>query len=269
MKPYAQYTARELAADDLFIRWVKHPEDDEVAAFWQGLEDMQPQLRIRFRDARQLVQEVGRSLTINTLRNDEIATVWGRIRGSLQDLEDVRPLRPEVRSFIGWWYFTRSIAAIIGIVLLVGWTVYKQYTQEASRLIATTTQSRRIALPDGSVVMLLPHSRLRYTPGGFVRESAAEGGTTVELTRAVWLDGAADFVVASPTGRGVSNAFRVHTDNLTAEATGTRFHVSHEQGETRVLLYDGKLDLLVGHSQVRHLSPGESVLVAGGDVQTE
>ncbi|WP_375443934.1 FecR family protein [uncultured Fibrella sp.] len=269
MKPYAQYTARELAADDLFIRWVKHPEDDEVAAFWQGLEDMQPQLRIRFRDARQLVQEIGQSLTINTLRSDEMATVWERIRGSLQDMEDVRPLRPEVRSFIGWWYFARSIAATVGIILLVSWTVYKQYTQEASRLITTTTQSRRISLPDGSVVTLLPHSQLRYTPRGFARESAAEGDSTVELTRAVWLDGTADFEVARPTGRGISNAFRVHTDNLTAEATGTRFRVSHEQEGTRVLLHDGELDLLVGHRQVRHLSPGESVLVAGGDVQAE
>ena len=269
MKPYAQYTVNELAADDLFIRWVQHPEDDEVAAYWMGLEMQQPQLRIRFRDARQRVLEIGRSITLNNLRPDEMATVWGRIRGSLQDLEDVRPLRPEVRSFIGWWYFARSIAATIVIVCLVGWTVYKQYSQEASRLITTTTQARRIALPDGSVVTLLPHSQLRYTPRGFARESASEGSATAELTRAVWLDGAADFVVARPTASGVSNAFRVHTENLTAEATGTRFRVSHQEGETRVLLHDGELDLLVGHRQVRHLSPGESVLVAGGDLQTE
>ncbi len=269
MKPYAQYTVNELAADDLFIRWVQHPEDDEVMAFWEGLEIQQPHLRKRFRDARELVQDIGRSLTLNTIPPDDMATVWGRIRGSLQDLEDVRPLRPEVRSFIGWWYFARSIAATIVIVFLVGWTVYKQYSQESSRLITTTTQSRRIALPDGSVVILLPHSRLRYTPRGFARESASEGATTAELTRAVWLEGSADFEVAPPTGTGVSNAFRVHTENLTAEATGTRFWVSHEQGETRVLLHDGKLDLLVGHRQVRHLTPGESVLVAGGDLQAE
>jgi ferric-dicitrate binding protein FerR (iron transport regulator) len=269
MKPYAQYTVNELAADDLFIRWVQHPEDDEVAAYWQGLQEAQPLLRTRFREARQLVQDIGGSLTLNTIPADDMATVWGRIRGSLQDMEDVRPLRPEVRSFIGWWYFARSIAATIVIVFLVGWTVYKQYSQESSRLITTTTQSREISLPDGSVVTLLPHSRLRYTPRGFARESAAEGATTAELTRAVWLEGAADFVVARPTGTGISKAFRVHTENLTAEATGTRFRVSHEQGETRVLLHDGELDLLVGHRQVRHLSPGESVLVAGGDLHAE
>ncbi len=56
MKPYAQYTVNELAADDLFIRWVQHPEDDEVAAYWQGMQESQPNLRTRFRDARQLAQ---------------------------------------------------------------------------------------------------------------------------------------------------------------------------------------------------------------------
>jgi ferric-dicitrate binding protein FerR (iron transport regulator) len=269
MKPYAQYTVNELAADDLFIRWVQHPEDDEVAAYWQGIQEAQPSLRTRFRDARQLVQDIGGSLTLNIIPPDEMASVWGRIRGSLQDLEDVRPLRPEVRSFIGWWYFARSIAATIVIVCLLGWAVYKQYSQESSRLITTTTQSRQIALPDGSLVTLLPHSSLRYTPRGFARESASEGATAAELTRAVWLEGGADFEVARPTGTGISNAFRVHTDNLTAEATGTRFRVSSEQGETRVLLHDGELDLLVGHRQVRHLSPGESVLVAGGDLHAD
>jgi ferric-dicitrate binding protein FerR (iron transport regulator) len=269
MKPYAQYTVNELAADDLFIRWVQHPEDDEVAAYWQGLEIQQPQLRTRFRAARQLVLDIGRSVSLNTLRSDEMASVWGRIRGSLQDLEDVRPLRPEVRSFIGWWYFARSIAATIVIVLLVGWAVYKQYSQESSRLITTTTQSREISLPDGSKVTLLPHSQLRYTPRGFARESASEGATTAELTRAVWLDGAADFEVARPTAKGISNAFRVHTPSLTAEAKGTKFRISQQEGETRVSLHDGELDLLVGHRQVRHLSPGQSVLVSGGELQTE
>ncbi|MEZ0487928.1 FecR family protein [Fibrella aquatica] len=269
MKPYAQYTVNELASDDLFIRWVQHPEDDEVAAYWLGMEAMQPHLSTRFREARERVSDAGRSLTLHSLQPDEMSTVWGRIRESLQDLEDVRPLRPEVRSFIGWWYFARSIAATVGIVLLVGWALYKQYTQEASRLITTTTQSRRILLPDSSVVILFPHSRLRYTPRGFARESASEGASIAELTRAVWLEGTADFEVAHTRASGVANSFRVHTDNLTAEATGTRFHVSHEQGETRVLLHDGQLDLLVGHRQVRHLAPGESVLVAGGDLHAD
>lgn len=76
MKHYAQYTASELAEDDLFIRWVQHPEDDEVAAYWQSLERDQPRLKIRFGDARQLVNRMGQGLTLNSLRNDEMTIVW-------------------------------------------------------------------------------------------------------------------------------------------------------------------------------------------------
>ena len=85
MKHYARYTVSELAEDDLFIRWVQHPDDDEVAAYWQGLERQQPQFEIRFGNARQLVNEVGEGLTLNSLRSDEMTTVWARVRGSLPD----------------------------------------------------------------------------------------------------------------------------------------------------------------------------------------
>ena len=93
MKHYARYTVSELAEDDLFIRWVQHPEDDEVAAYWQGLERQQPRLQLRFGNARQLVSGMGQELTLNNLLNDEMTTIWARIRGSLPDLDGVRPLR--------------------------------------------------------------------------------------------------------------------------------------------------------------------------------
>jgi transmembrane sensor len=269
MKPYALYTIEELAADDLFVRWVQHPYDDEVDCYWQQLLEQQPLLGSRFDEARALVLHLSQSLPLPAFSSDESATLWGRIRGSLQNLDDVRPLRPEVRRFIGWWYFVRTVAATVGIVLLIGWAVYNQYSEESSRQISTTTQPRLIALPDGSTVRLMPNSHLRYTPRGFDRESAADGATHAELTRAVWLDGTAEFTVVNTPGQRTCNAFRVHTDNLTAEATGTQFRVSHEDGQTRVALQEGQLNLLLGHQQVRSLTPGESVAVRGGDISHE
>lgn len=267
MKPYALYTAEELAADDLFLRWVQHPDDEEVSAFWQQLLNQQPRLSARFDEARSLILRAGSSLSLPALLPDESDTLWRRIRGSLQDMEDVRILRPEVRRFIGWWYYFRAIAATACIASLLGLAVYKQYTQEASRLITTTTQARLITLPDGSQVRLFPHSSLRFTPRGFARESTAEGSVHTELTRAVWLDGTAEFdVVNSPAG-GVTNAFRVHTEHLTAEATGTHFKVTHTDAQTNVALQEGHLNLLLGHQQVRQLNPGEAVSVAGGEIR--
>ncbi|MBO0929831.1 FecR domain-containing protein [Fibrella aquatilis] len=270
MKPYAHYSAIELAMDDMFVRWVQMPDDDELSAHWQGFLEHQPQCEDLVYEARQLVKQISQPVaTLPALHTDEVHSVWGRIRGSLQDLDDVRPLQPAVRSAVGWWYFGRAVAASLGMILLVGWTVFKQYTSETSRLITTTSAARQIELPDGSSVKLLPHSQLRYTPRGFARESAADGDDQAELTRAVWLTGAAEFKVVNPTGHGAANAFRVHTDNLTAEATGTHFSVDSQHGQTRVTLLDGTLNLLLGHRQLRHLNPGETVLVAGGDIGSD
>lgn len=270
MKPYAHYSAIELAMDDLFVRWVQMPDDDEVSAHWEGFLEHQPQCEDLIYEARHLVQQLSPSAqSLPVLPFDEVNTVWGRIRGSLQDLDDVRPLQPAVRSVVGWWYFGRAVAASVGMILLVGWTVFKQYTSETSRLITTTTAARQVDLPDGSSVKLMPHSSLRYTSRGFARESASDGDTHTELTRAVWLAGAAEFSVVNPTGHGAANAFRVHTDNLTAEATGTRFSVDSQNGQTRVTLLDGTLSLLLGHRQLRRLNPGETVLVAGGAVGSD
>ena len=270
MKPYAHYSAIELAMDDMFVRWVQMPDDDELAAHWAGFLEHQPQCEDRVYEARKLVEEISLSpATLPTLYAEEVHGVWGRIRGSLEGLDDVRPLQPAVRSVVGWWYFGRVVAASLGMLVLVGWTVFKQYNSETSRLITTTVAERQIELPDGSSVKLLPHSSLRYTPRGFARESAADGDVQAELTRAVWLDGAAEFKVVHPTGRGSANAFRVHTDNLTAEATGTYFAVDSQHGQTRVTLLDGRLSLLLGHRQLRHLNPGETVLIAGGGLATD
>ena len=270
MKPYAHYSAIELAMDDMFVRWVQMPDDDELSAHWEGFLEHQPQCEDLVYEARHLVQHISQPpATLPALQTDEVHSVWGRIRGSLQELDDVRPLQPAVRSVVGWWYFGRAVAAGLGMIMLVGWTVFKQYTSETSRLITTTTTARQLVLPDGSSVKLLPHSSLRYTPRGFARESAADGDTQTELTRAVWLDGAAEFNVVNPTGHGAANAFRVHTDNLTAEATGTHFSVDSQHGQTRVTLLDGTLNLLLGHRQFRRLNPGETVLVAGGDLRPD
>jgi transmembrane sensor len=269
MKPYTLYTTEELAVDDLFIRWVQHPYDDEVDLYWQQMLEQHPQLANRFDEARVLVLHLSQSLNLPILHPDESGTLWQRIRGALQNIEEVRSLQPEVRRFIGWWYFIRSAAATVGIALLVGWAGYNQYREESSWQVTTTTQARLITLPDGSTVRLMPHSYLRYTPRGFDRESAADGATHAELCRVVWLNGTAEFDVVSAAGEGVANAFRVHTDHLTAEATGTQFRVSQEAGQTLVALQEGKLNLLLGHQQVRYLSPGDTVSVRGGAISEE
>ena len=122
-KPYAAYSAEDFALDDLFVRWVQHPSDEEVTAFWEQWLHNHPDRYETVTMARKIIRAGGQS-RLPALTTDEISTVWGRIRESLQTLEDVRPLQPDVRTVVGWWYFVRMATAALSLVLLAGWAFW-------------------------------------------------------------------------------------------------------------------------------------------------
>lgn len=255
-KPYATYTAEELALDALFVRWVQYPDDDEVTAHWQGWLAQHPHRAETVETAQRLVQTASLP-SAPALPGDEVSSVWGRIRQSLRTMEDVRPLQPDVRAVVGWWYFLRAVAAGLAVVLLSGWALWMQYgPDQAVRTISTTTDSRTVQLPDKSFVRLYAHSKIRYA-----REWADEA------PRAVWLWGEADFSIVHRTDTSSARLFRVHTPDLTVEALGTTFRVRQRPEGTRVALTSGRVNLLVKQQTPIRLKPGDSVDVAAGRVQ--
>ena len=253
MKPYYQYMAPDLAADDLFIRWVQHPDDEEIAAYWHRVAQQNPALTPTLAEAKALVLAISQAIDPPGLRPDEVAKLWKRIRG-----EDApRPTHPV--SPPPWR--VRYVALALGALLLLGaggWQLYGTCLTTSDLQVNATTHARKISLPDGSTVTLLPHSSLRYTPRFF-------GQTALSTTpnRAVWLTGCANFVVAAPNTPGPETPFLVHTTNLTAEGTNPRFQVRCQRGTTRIWLEKGELCLRHGNRQMQQLSVGESVLVAG------
>lgn len=259
-KLYSVYTAEEFALDDLFVRWVQHPDDEEVAAYWQSWLAQNPHQQGTVDLARALVQ-TGSQSALPSLRSDEIASVWSRIRESLQTMEDVRPLQPDVRAVVGWWYFMRTVAAALSLVLLVGWALWMQYGPDQSiRMLTTSTgQTRTVRLPDNSTVVLYANSSIRYARRW-----------SDESPRAVWLRGEADFSVVHRNGGDTTSAhlFRVHTSDLTVEAVGTIFRVRQRPEGTRVALRSGRVNLLVEQQKSIRLRPGDSVEVTAGAVQT-
>ncbi|MGF7214672.1 ferric-dicitrate binding protein FerR (iron transport regulator) [Spirosoma lacussanchae] len=256
-KPYAAYSAEEFALDDLFVRWVKHPDDEEVVAYWEQWLRNNPACAETVDTARILV-ETGSRPMLPSLTTDEISTVWGRIRESLETMEDVRPLQPDVRAVVGWWYFFRTVAATLGLILLVGWALWMQYGPEQSvQVVRTNTgQTRRVRLPDNSTVTLHPNSVVRFARCW-----------NDESPRAVWLQGEADFAVVHRPDTSSSRLFRVHTADLTIEAVGTTFRVRQRPKGTRVALRSGQVNLLISQQQSIRLQPGDSVEVAGGSIQ--
>lgn len=257
-KPYSAYTVEELALDDLFVRWVQHPSDEEVAVYWQGWLVNNPHRADTVEAARALIRTASGHAS-PALSGNEVSSVWGRIRESLQTMEDVLPLQPDVRAVVGWWYFLRTVAATLGLILLVGWAVWMQYGPEQSvQTIRTNTgQTRMIRLPDNSTVKLYANSSVRYARRW-----------SDETPRAVWLQGEADFSVVHRTDTSSARLFRVHTSDLTVEAVGTAFRVQQRPECTHVALTSGEINLLLNQQKPIRLQPGDSVEVSAGFVQT-
>ncbi|GAB4023012.1 FecR family protein [Spirosoma koreense] len=258
-KPYSAYSVEEFALDDLFVRWVQHPDDEEVAAYWQNWLDKHP-YRSRTVDlARELIQTGSHPSRVPALSSEEISSVWGRIRESLQTMEDVRPLQPDVRAVVGWWYFMRTVAAMLGVVLLIGWALWMQYgpNQCISTVNTLADQTRQIRLPDNSTMILHPNSSVRYARCW-----------TDESPRAVWLEGEADFAVKHRNDTSSARLFRVHVDDFTIEAVGTTFQVRQNPKGTCVALTSGNVNLLLKQQKTIRLKPGESIEVASNSVKS-
>ncbi|WP_461041007.1 FecR family protein [Spirosoma harenae] len=250
-KPYSAYSVEELALDDLFVRWVQHPNDDEVEAYWQNWLAQNPDCEETVEAARRLIQASSQPM-LPALTTDEISSVWGRIRESLQTMEDLRTLQPDVRVVVGWWYFIRTIAAGLGVMLLIGWALWMQYgpNQRISTISTTAHQTRQIRLPDNSTVTLYPNSSVRYARRW-----------NDETPRAVWLKGEADFSVTHRSDTTSARLFRVHTTDLTIEALGTAFRVTQQSASTSIALTSGAINLLVKHHNPIQLKPGEWIEV--------
>jgi transmembrane sensor len=256
MKPYPNYTAEELALDDLFVQWVRRPDDEEVGLFWRGIIRKNPHFASTTETARQLVLTASQS-AINSLTAAETNSLWRRIRTSLADVDEVNLLPPDARSVVSWWYFARTLAGIAGIVLLVGWAAWVQNDSPMKTIRTSLGQRRTVRLPDGSTVRLAGDSQLR-----FARQWDSE------CPRAVWLHGEGEFVVR-PDSAGVApeGTFRVHLPDLTVEVTGNQFIIQQRDPQTVVMLQSGRATLLLRkNTKPVLLQPGDSVTLCNGEV---
>ncbi|WP_234734907.1 FecR family protein [Tellurirhabdus bombi] len=256
MKYFSAYTAEELAIDDLFIKWVQHPDDAEIASFWEGWLANHPHKFRTVEMARQIVLEASQPIG-EAMDGDEAQSLWGRIRSSIQEMPEVQPLQPEVQSIVARWYFFRWLGAAVAIVFFIGWVLWSQWSQTMVTIRTAYGTSKNVKLPDGSEIMMTGNSQIRYA------RVWAE-----DMPRAVWLEGDAYFDVAHRGGVGSNNRFRVHTSNLTVEVEGTQFNVSQRRAGTKVVLSTGKIRLMLNdRPQVIEMKPGESIEVKADTAQ--
>ncbi|MCF2444964.1 hypothetical protein L0657_13430 [Dyadobacter sp. CY345] len=90
MKPYSEYSAEELAMESLFIRWVRFPNDASIRSFWENWITKYPYKKETVDQARELVM-ITSDLKPDTLSNQDVNSIWERIRISLEIIKEREP----------------------------------------------------------------------------------------------------------------------------------------------------------------------------------
>ncbi|MGX5857714.1 FecR family protein [Dyadobacter jiangsuensis] len=177
------------------------------------------------------------------IRQESGTRVWARLRA-----RNARPF------WLHYRYYLSGIAAVLVLVSGIVWYTATNRAEEAAqstvrmeaavRTIRTQKgETRQVALPDGSVVMLSYDSELRY-PSAFL-----------DSVRRVVLVGEAQFSVK----KNPKQPFIVETAAAQTHVLGTVFDVKEYPGE-------GSTALLVTEGKVRFthkLSPKSEIVAAG------
>jgi transmembrane sensor len=156
-------------------------------------------------------------------------------------------LVPAARQSAPKWRRWAAAATLASTVAGGGWLLYGTHRAPAPLTVGTDFgQTRSLALPDGSHVMLNGHSTLRYA-----------ATWQPDQPREVWLDGEGFFSVQHKAN---NQRFLVHTAaGLQVEVLGTKFVVARRRDETRVVLLQGKVRVEFDDEQQPDvlLNPGE------------
>jgi hypothetical protein len=90
MKPYSEYSAEELAMENLFIRWVRFPNDPPIRSFWENWIAKYPYKKDTVEKARELVL-ITSEWKPETLSGQDVNSIWDRIRNSLEIIKEREP----------------------------------------------------------------------------------------------------------------------------------------------------------------------------------
>jgi transmembrane sensor len=164
--------------------------------------------------------------------------IWSKI-------EARREKRPVFRMHAWKW----AAAGMVGLLLSAGWW-YSQHSapKQATAFKEASAQNiKRLELPDGSLVFLMPNSNLTYD---------ADFGPG---KRIVHLEGSASFEVEADA----NNPFIVKAGTMQAVALGTSFSVIAPQAgkDFQVKLSHGAVQVQSEGYQAQKLLPGEMIIV--------
>jgi hypothetical protein len=118
MKPYSDYSAEELAMENLFIRWVRFPDDPSIRTFWENWILKYPYMKANVEKARELVLTAS-DWKPESLSNQEVNSLWGRIRNSLDIIGEREPVNLAIGSHSKIPIVRRTLMILVSIIGLI------------------------------------------------------------------------------------------------------------------------------------------------------
>ena len=247
MQQYYLYTARDFALDENFQQWVLKP-DVKNNYEWSNWLKQHPEKEKVVGEAVTLVKSIHfRDYQLSGEQKDQLwDAIWDNI--ATDDMAEISapvpPAKHRMHRLLSWKYVA---ALLLGILLGTLWFTHPDRQFHALTLSTATSagQTKRLLLPDSSVVVLNAASRLVF----------AQKSKDV---REVWLDGEAWFHVHHTPQDA---KFIVHTfDKLSVEVLGTQFNVNNFGNKITVALQEGSVKLNIreqAHETQLYLQPGE------------
>ncbi|GAA4438300.1 FecR family protein [Ravibacter arvi] len=254
MDDYRQYKAEQLAADASFRRW-KLDQNKADALLWESWLLQHPDKLPEVEKAERLLETV-----FNSYDAPDTEEIRARMRVIASRLSDEAPIEEKEHSPRSLW---RKLATIAAAVLLVGGTWWYldtkpvaqvndenhfQSTASERYLTKTNASGRKklVLLPDGSTVLMMPNSTLRY-PESFSGD-----------TRDVRFSGEAFFEIT----RNPEQPFFVYTEKFITKVLGTSFTIrSYEGEEASVTVKTGSVSVFRASGEETRTSHDEQAVV--------
>ncbi len=145
----------------------------------------------------------------------------------------------------GVWRIAATVVVLIGLGVL-----YALFTGGDQRVVAVSDGASQLAtLPDGSTVLMVGDTEMRYDAENFARHITLDGSAFIEVTRS-------------------DAPFTAVTQDAVVTVTGTRFGIKSADGVTEVVLERGSVSVAArpAPDQSVALHPGEMTSVVRGSL---
>lgn len=252
------YLIEKLIGDESFHRWVFDKATEKEKAKWEKWISENPIHQLAAQDAKKILKNI--SFTPSYM--PDVEEKWREFELNIENQRN--PVEHDHSNIISWYSKTNMImriAAILMIAVLLGfgtWSIiYKQNSGNGQKLanvvVGTKYREKEIILfPNGSKIILAPHSKLVY-----------KSNLISQKTKKIKLTGQAYFDIKDH-GLSKEPKFEIETTDGIVKDFGTQFNVSTFGNKTTVVLKRGVVSVTSKKPRGENimLKPGEMAVLS-------